>query len=87
MDIQLADHVLYTELDGEAVLLNLKTGYYYTLNEVGTHLWALLAEHASFDSIIEEMLGSYAVEQDELERDVLEIIADFREHGLVEDDS
>ena len=37
-----ADNVLYQELQGEAVLLNLKTGAYFGLDPVGTGILAAL---------------------------------------------
>jgi len=42
--IIIPDDVLFRELDGEAVLLNLKTGIYFGLNPVATRMWQLIVE-------------------------------------------
>ena len=34
--------VIYRDLDGGAVILNLKTGTYFGLDTVGTRMWALI---------------------------------------------
>ena len=49
LDTSLAvpDDVIFRELDGEAILLNLATGMYFGLDQVGTRLWALITESGS----------------------------------------
>ena len=42
--IGVPEDVLFNDVGGEAVLLNLETGQYYGLDEVGTRMWSLLAE-------------------------------------------
>jgi hypothetical protein len=43
--VKVNDDVLFQELQGEAVLLNLKSGVYFGLDPVGTRIWQLFAEH------------------------------------------
>ena len=40
--VRLGPDVVYRELGGEMVLLNLKTGVYFGLNETGAEMWTLL---------------------------------------------
>jgi len=49
MKYQLADHVSLTEVDDEAVLLDLNSGAYYGLNHVG----ALLINHLQAQQSVE----------------------------------
>ena len=44
MKYQLADHVSLTNVDDEAVLLDLNSGAYYGLNHVGTILMSYLQD-------------------------------------------
>ena len=37
--VRILDDVLFQELQGEAVLLNLKTGVYLGLDQLGTQIW------------------------------------------------
>src|SRR2546423_14492858 len=42
-----ADHLLSQEIDGEMVLLDLRSGMYLGLNGVGTFVWKLISSRGS----------------------------------------
>lgn len=44
--------VIYEILDGEAVILNLDEGIYYSLNESGKEIWNSLSAGASFEKAV-----------------------------------
>ena len=50
--------VLFQELEGECVLLNLDTGRYYSLDDVGTRMRQLLAEHGNVATMAEQLLAN-----------------------------
>jgi len=75
--------VLSTEVEGEAVLLNLENGQYYSLDEVGTRMWALLTEHGEVELATQAMLEEYDVDEEELRRDMLHLVEELAMHGLV----
>ena len=76
------DEVVFRELGGEAVLLNLKTGAYFGLDPVGTRVWQLLVERGSVAHVMEVMLGEYDVDRERLERDLLELCDELCATGL-----
>ena len=43
--VELRDEVAFRELNGEGVLLDLVSGTYFGLNEVGARLWTLLSQN------------------------------------------
>ena len=55
------DALAATLSDG-AVLLNLRTKRYYSLNDTGTRIWQLLVEGRAEDEIIGEITREYDVE-------------------------
>ncbi len=71
------------ELDGEAAILDLKQGVYYGLNPVGATVWALISEPRSVAEIQRALLDQYDVTPEQCERDLLELLADLAEHGLI----
>jgi len=81
--ISIPDDVIFRELEGEAIILNLATGTYFGLDEVGTRVWMLLTESSSIRRVIDVMVGEYEVESAELERDVLELVSQLSDKGLV----
>ncbi|HUF61208.1 MAG TPA: PqqD family protein [Verrucomicrobiales bacterium] len=66
--------MLFRELEGEAVILNLNDDSYYGLDEVGTRLWQLLISSDSLGAACEAMLEEYDVPPDTLRRDVEEFV-------------
>ena len=77
-------HVMFRELDGEAVLLNLQNETYYGLDEVGTRMWMLLSTSDSVQAAIDTLLEEFDVASDILEQDMARMINDLKSHGLLE---
>jgi hypothetical protein len=65
------------------MLLNLKSGRYYGLDEVGTRIWEMLAEGRSVESMVAQLLGEYDVTREKLETDVAQFVETLRSHGLL----
>ena len=76
--------VVFRQLDKEAVLLDLKSGKYFGLNEVGARVWQLVAEARALADILETLSAEYAEERSVLERDLLELAGELCTRGLVD---
>ena len=75
--------VLYRDVDGQMVLLNLDTEQYYGLNEVGAHILGRITKEP-FAVAFEGLVADYNVDRDLLNRDVDKIIDDLIAAGLLE---
>jgi hypothetical protein len=77
--------VLFQELNGECVLLNLDNDRYYGLDDVGTKMWQLLVEHGDVAVVVDRLLAEYGGEVDEqtLRNDLGELIAKLAAAGLL----
>ncbi|MGD1855039.1 MAG: lasso peptide biosynthesis PqqD family chaperone [Leptolyngbyaceae cyanobacterium] len=73
-----------SELDGEAVILNLATGMYYGLNELGARIWELIQTPCTFDSILHHLLEEYEVQPDICQNDLTKILIEMKEASLIE---
>jgi len=76
--------VSFTFIDEDAVLLNMQTNQYFLLDEVGARLWGLLRDGKSLRESYQVILGEYAVDPGQLEQDILELLENLKEQGLVE---
>ncbi len=65
---------MFRDLGGEAVILELETGRYYGLDEVGTRMWCQLQQHGSLQEAGRALLQEYQVSEDELLRDLHEFV-------------
>ncbi|MFC1500046.1 PqqD family protein [Candidatus Zixiibacteriota bacterium] len=82
--VRVKEDVVFRDLEGEAVLLNLDSGTYFGLDPVGTRIWALLGDHEALTDVHLTLLDEFDVEPDRCERDLLDLVARLDEHGLVE---
>jgi hypothetical protein len=83
--VRVSEDVVFRELDGEAVLLHLGTGIYFGLNGVGTRIWNLLQQETSIQKVYGQLLAFYDVSPQQLQDDLISLIAEMREKGLVQD--
>jgi hypothetical protein len=81
--VRILDDVLFQELQGEAVLLNLRTGVYLGLNQIGTRIWQLLQEDGALSRVLEVMLREYDVTQEKLSKDLLDLVGQMEKQGLL----
>lgn len=74
--------VICADLEGEAVLLDVETGMYYGLDEVGTRIWTLLEQGASEGELLARMLEEYDVELDQLKSELSDFLTALQTHRL-----
>jgi hypothetical protein len=82
--VRLPDDVLISDLEGESVILNLNSERYYGLDKVGTRFLTLLSTSESIEHAFEALLLEYDVEADALRVDLIDLLLNLREQGLVE---
>lgn len=76
--------VVVTELEGkEAVLLNLATKMYYTLNETGLRIWQMLSSGHTLGEISETLSGEFDVTPERAKDSVLNLIGELTAEKLV----
>ena len=64
------DGLLTTTVAGELMAMSVQRGTCYGFNAVATRIWELLAEPRSLDSLCEQLLREYEVEEGDCRRDV-----------------
>ena len=72
-------------LDGEAVIINNETSYYYSLNKTGTYVWSLLVDsEMNVDEIVENVCSKYELNGEEIREDIAAILDNLYKEKLVE---
>ena len=79
----LESDIVWRELDGEIVILNLATGYYYGLEGAGNDMWRLLVEHGSTERVVEVLTGEYEIAPERLEADLQSLVRDLARKSIV----
>ena len=76
--------VLMRDLEGEAVIVELTSGRYFGLDEIGTDIWRWIEEHQQLSAVHEAMTTRYEVAAPDAERDLLQLVGELLEAGLLE---
>jgi hypothetical protein len=82
--LTVSSDVLVQELQGEVMLLDLRSEHYYSLDDVGSRMWQALVEHGDVDSAVTALLEQYEVDEAELRRDLVELVERLAERGLLD---
>ncbi len=85
--IEISSEVLTQEVGGETVILDLKSESYFGLDEIGTRIWQLLQEQEDIQTITATMLNEYDVEEEQLGKDIQNLITQLNKAGIVTLDS
>jgi len=83
MLIKIQPDILFQEVRGETVLLNLDNESYFGLDETGTFFWKLLQENEDFQKVFDIMLNEYEVDAEQLKTDLDNLVEKMVEVGLI----
>lgn len=81
--LQRSADVLYQEVGGEAVLLDLVSEQYFGLDPVGTRIWGLVDGEATLGSIHATLAVEYDADPGQIGEDLLSLAQSLAQAGLV----
>jgi hypothetical protein len=76
--------VLAKVIDGETVLLDLKSECYFGLDEVATRMWQVMTSSDSIEAARATLLEEYDVEPERLREDMDGLLEELVKRGLVD---
>lgn len=81
--VRRSSDVMASQVDNELVMMDIERGMYYALNAVGADIWARLAEPQKVADLCAQLQQEYAVDRATCEADVLAVLNDMAENGLL----
>jgi len=85
--IRVHPDVVWRDVDGEIVLLNVVTGQYFGLDDVGSRVWLLLQQDKDAGTPVatlqDRILADFDVDRPTLEADLAALIAQLLEQQLI----
>ena len=79
-----ARDVLASEFGAEHVLLNLKNGTYYGVEEAGGEIWKMLQTPVSFGHLCRAIADTFDVDAETCRQDLQLFVSDLLANGLIE---
>ena len=71
-------------LGDDTVILDLKAGLYFSLDNVGATIWQLIQQPKSVRELRDAILETFEVEREVCERDLIALLCDLASRNLVE---
>lgn len=72
--ITVPDHVITRVVGGRTVILDVQSGRSFTLDPVGSQVWALLEQTETLSGTIEALQRRFDAEPAQIERDVTDLV-------------
>jgi len=74
---------VFSVIDGEVVMLSIKKGEYYNLNNVGSDIWCFLEKPIKFEHLLLKLTDLYDVTEETCKKDITPYLQDFIESKLI----
>jgi hypothetical protein len=71
------------DVAGETVLMSLERSRCYGLGDIGSEVWSKLVSPVRVSDLIEEFSGRYEAAPGVIERDVLQLLNQLADEGLI----
>jgi coenzyme PQQ synthesis protein D (PqqD) len=81
--VRVPNDVIFRELQGEAVILNLASSTYFGLDQVATRIWQLCEAHGSLRTVWEAMQQEFDASDETLKADLLSFVDELLANGLL----
>ena len=75
--------VTHETIDGEAVIINLDSGNYYSLVDAGSFIWSLIEKGASASELQNVLLQTYHGNEQDIDQGVQDLLAQLQQENLI----
>lgn len=84
MKVEINELVSHTEVHGEIVLANIKTGLYFSIGGSGKHIWEALVKGDEVENIINALAARYQVDEHTVSKDVYEFLEHLEHRKVIQ---
>ena len=70
-------------MDGEAIMINLANGIYYSMDKVGGKIWECIEQEQSLEQIIQAIVASYDVSHEQGKKDIENLVGQLLEENVI----
>lgn len=75
--------IVFSDIEGESILLDVKAGSYYQFNPTASRIWALLSTPQSLKKLCVMLQREYDVSYETCKSDVVESISEMAESNIL----
>jgi len=83
---KISEHALLQEVGDETVILNLESGEYFTLDDIGTRMLQLFRDEPDTHKVAVRISEEYEVNPEQAHTDLIDLLDKMVSHGLATQD-
>lgn len=76
--------ITWDEIDGETLIINAETGYYFSLDGVGSLIWQMLANGVAESDMVARIVSEFEVEESTARADLQALVEALAGEELVD---
>jgi hypothetical protein len=76
-------NVIHETIEGEVILIDLKTGTYYSLRDTGAAVWQAIEQGADEDAVVAELTSRYDASEDQIRAAGTQLLVELEREGLI----
>tara|TARA_S200000501_G_C20826126_1_gene745045 strand:- start:1551 stop:1826 length:276 start_codon:yes stop_codon:yes gene_type:complete len=80
---KIVDDIVLSKINNESVILNLKNGIYFQVNELGSYIISQLNQYSTFESLNNKIVEDFDVSPNKSKKDLLAFIKDLESKNLL----
>ena len=75
--------LMTADMNGSAVMMDIISGKYYNLGEVGGRIWELLEEPMTVTALVQKLTAEYDVSAEQCREDIVPFLNTLLDRGLL----
>ena len=80
---KIVDDIVVSKINNESVILNLKDGIYFQVNELGSYIISQLNQYSTFEILNNKIIEAFDVPPNKSKKDLLAFIKDLESKNLL----
>ena len=81
--LSISENAISQEVNGEVIIIHFESDSYYTLDTVGSKFWQLFTVSGCVETVIQQLVEIYTVDEVALRGDVTKFVEELLEEGLL----
>jgi Coenzyme PQQ synthesis protein D (PqqD) len=81
--LRAGEEVAAKVIDGEAIIINLANGMYYSMDKVGALIWEMLEGEHSLEEVVTAVAARYDVSREQAQADVERLATELLQENLL----
>jgi hypothetical protein len=81
--ISRSESLLVAGVHDETVMMDIHSGHYYGLDDIGTDIWKRLESPCRFGHLVDSLAADYDADREAIARDVTNLVAQMASNNVV----